>query len=643
MDLTYKIFENLAKRQRLEDASQIRSEVPETNGQLANAQPMKHEALSEIVPVKTEVALKEEQDLEKESREVKSEAECTVRKEEATEAKKSIKENGVSGNETKEIQLQISESGVMSVSQVQDGELVRTMEDKSPATGAPTVAEKVRNNQMITGVSLGLNKGDKESGGGDTIKQEKVNRLIPEPQQKSQQQQQMQLPMQQQKKLSTKSVKPYKTIRCSPKTWHPVIPKEKLRPTLMKNSDEPKKPLKFFKMRNMPRFLGNPSSGVKPMFAEPLETNSVEDRKKQQQQQQSQAPEKSKETTKNKILRIDPKTLRPIEKEEMKVPQAPSLPNLMTNPFIPNNNHFLFSDLHLLPPNSGNFSNSKSADAKVGSPVPGATGDKPPVVAFKGSMPNGSYPPICFPSPEHNPGFYPFSNLAKPQNFPFSSSNDKMDPLLRASRLSPFGNIAGFNMAGFHASLPPSISRLLNPHQHFRKINQSLEKKNKDESTKGTTKNCDDSIMVTGSKANEGKEQEKSKSEGTTMATTTTTMTTMTTVTVTKKDGSNKQDEIKSHKKKDGEDSKVVTKVDVELEKQNRENESAGKEKDKNDEQKESKGEKEKEEQKEKAEEKETEIGNCVKANENASKSNDKSESENSENVNKTIDRDKKE
>ncbi|EEB12607.1 polycomb complex protein bmi-1, putative [Pediculus humanus corporis] len=465
-----------------------------------------------------------------------------------------VKENGVvvKEGESKEVQLQISESGVMSVSQVEDGKIVRTLEDAPP---------KVINNQhLITGLSLGLNKGNDNGGetNGNKVDGNNVDRTpvvtttttttvaAVTPASVATATSTSTAVTESHRKTSTKPVKSYKTIRCAPKTWNPVIPKEKLRPTLMKNSpEEPKKPLKFFKMRNMPRFLGNPSSGVKPLFAhEPQENNNGEEDKKKGQDNKKQQQQPA-ETVKNKILKIDPKTLRPIEKstsEDVKVtPTTPTVPNLLTNPFIPNNNHFLFSDLHLLPPNCGNFTNSKF-DVKNNDFAP----DKSPPTGgiFKNPLPNGSYPPICFPTPDHKSNFYPFSNLTKPQNFPFPVT-DKMDPLLRASRLSPFGNLAGFNVAGFHASLPPSISRLLNPHHHFRKINQSLEnnnnnnssssssgsgsssggsssnsRKNKDESTKVETKNnatnCDDSlkIITNATDATSGNEKNVSISQG---------------------------------------------------------------------------------------------------------------------------------
>lgn len=60
----------------------------------------------------------------------------------------------------------------------------------------------------------------------------------------------------------------YKTLKSPTKQWNPSIDRATM---LMKQNTDQSKPARFFKMRNMPRFLGNPSSGVKPMYACPEE------------------------------------------------------------------------------------------------------------------------------------------------------------------------------------------------------------------------------------------------------------------------------------------------------------------------------------------------------------------------------------
>ncbi|KAF5281372.1 hypothetical protein FQA39_LY17814 [Lamprigera yunnana] len=112
----------------------------------------------------------------------------------------------------------------------------------------------------------------------------------------------------------------YKTLRDPPKTWNPQVS----RASLLKSPD-PKysndlknvRPAKFFKMRNnIPRYLGNPASGVKPLY------------------QVHNSPEKDKitetpklektEIKKHSIVKIDPKTLKPISE---KAPETSSLSN----------------------------------------------------------------------------------------------------------------------------------------------------------------------------------------------------------------------------------------------------------------------------------------------------------------------------
>lgn len=121
-------------------------------------------------------------------------------------------------------------------------------------------------------------------------------------------------------KTKSKSNAPigYKTLRDPPKTWNPQIS----RASLLKSPD-PKygesknvKPAKFFKMRNnMPRYLGNPASGVKPLYQV---HNSPE---KDKDQNSSNKSEKT-EIKKHSIVKVDPKTLKPISEK------APDVSNL---------------------------------------------------------------------------------------------------------------------------------------------------------------------------------------------------------------------------------------------------------------------------------------------------------------------------
>lgn len=57
----------------------------------------------------------------------------------------------------------------------------------------------------------------------------------------------------------------YKTLTSPTKQWNPSIDRTTM--LTMKQNYDMSKPPRFFKMRNMPRYLGNPASGVKPMYS----------------------------------------------------------------------------------------------------------------------------------------------------------------------------------------------------------------------------------------------------------------------------------------------------------------------------------------------------------------------------------------
>ncbi|KAK8746200.1 hypothetical protein OTU49_017294 [Cherax quadricarinatus] len=89
----------------------------------------------------------------------------------------------------------------------------------------------------------------------------------------------------------------YKTLKTPPKSWNPTISREQLalvagKSSLSKGNKEPPRTNKFFKARNAPRFLGNPSAGVKPMYSHVVDNNGSQKRAS--------------------VLKLDPKTLGPI-------------------------------------------------------------------------------------------------------------------------------------------------------------------------------------------------------------------------------------------------------------------------------------------------------------------------------------------
>ncbi|XP_066144216.1 polycomb group protein Psc-like isoform X3 [Euwallacea fornicatus] len=130
----------------------------------------------------------------------------------------------------------------------------------------------------------------------------------------------------------------YKTLRDPPKSWNSQINSQ-----IAKVNQNAKlanlagaaaqgrlggglknvRPPKFFKGRNMPRYLGNPASGVKPMY----QVQISQDKDKGQETPKGKS-EKS-EIKKHSIVKIDPKTLRPISE---KAPETTSLSNMQSGP-----------------------------------------------------------------------------------------------------------------------------------------------------------------------------------------------------------------------------------------------------------------------------------------------------------------------
>ncbi|XP_022907092.2 uncharacterized protein [Onthophagus taurus] len=113
----------------------------------------------------------------------------------------------------------------------------------------------------------------------------------------------------------------YKTLRDPPRSWNPQLSRPVLNRGVAGGSQgdglKNVRPPKFFKIRNnMPRYLGNPASGVKPMYQ-------VHD--KVEKDDKKIGKEKIENIKKHSIVKIDPKTLKPISE------RAPETSNLTRN------------------------------------------------------------------------------------------------------------------------------------------------------------------------------------------------------------------------------------------------------------------------------------------------------------------------
>ena len=226
----------------------------------------------------------------------------------------------------------------------------------------------------------------------------------------------------------------YKTLRDPPRCWNPTLSKNNYvavknqskdaqnqlhQTTLFERSKTiQSKPAKIFKMRNMPRYLGNPASGVKPMYGIGNEC-----KEKEQSTMTSTTTTNTSSSSKNgslNMMKIDPKTLSPIVSTVNSPivsppPYSPSARNYPNPPF------------------------SRDICRSTGSPI---SPKNSPVNMLSTS------PFIPSPTPNMNPGLiYPHFPR------PFPDATRFPNPLIR----SPIGIPSP---SAFHSNLPPSINKL---------------------------------------------------------------------------------------------------------------------------------------------------------------------------------------
>ncbi|XP_011642355.1 mucin-5AC-like [Pogonomyrmex barbatus] len=213
----------------------------------------------------------------------------------------------------------------------------------------------------------------------------------------------------------------YKTLRDPPKTWNPTLSKNyfaavknQAKEMQTQNISEdtskqiPSKPAKIFKMRNMPRYLGNPASGVKPMYGISNDTKDKE-----------QSTTNTKNATLN-MMKIDPKTLSPIV-------STINSPIVSPPPYSPNTRSYQ------------NTPFSRDICRNTGSPI---SPRNSPVNMLS------TNPFIPSPTPNTNPRLI-YSHFPPP----FPDASRFPNPLIR----SPIGIPPP---SAFHSSLPPSINKL---------------------------------------------------------------------------------------------------------------------------------------------------------------------------------------
>uniref|UniRef100_A0A1B6MIV8 RING-type domain-containing protein n=1 Tax=Graphocephala atropunctata TaxID=36148 RepID=A0A1B6MIV8_9HEMI len=247
----------------------------------------------------------------------------------------------------------------------------------------------------------------------------------------------------------------YKHLKSPIKPWSPTISRSSImamKQAQLANQEkgessgkiQSNKAPKFFKMRNVPRFLGNPASGVKPMYQVlPGSELTIQT----PQTSSAQSPKPSNEIT---FMKIDPKTLNPIPVTSSAKSSSPS--NKLSSSFVCNQqktaeSYMLNCRTSIRNPvnKSGNF--------------PSKTSNQ-----IRSSLTTN---PFILPSP-HSPHMM-YSSFPRPFS-PIDSPGGRLpsdNQIFRAMSMlcSPSG--------AFHPSLPPSISMLLNPHHPHHRSSQN--------------------------------------------------------------------------------------------------------------------------------------------------------------------------
>uniref|UniRef100_A0A1B6IZN7 RING-type domain-containing protein n=1 Tax=Homalodisca liturata TaxID=320908 RepID=A0A1B6IZN7_9HEMI len=249
----------------------------------------------------------------------------------------------------------------------------------------------------------------------------------------------------------------YKHLKSPVKPWSPTISRSSI--MAMKQAQlasqekgEPSgktqsnKAPKFFKMRNVPRFLGNPASGVKPMY-QVLPGSELSSQTPQTSA--AQTPKQNNEIT---VMKIDPKTLNPIPVSSSGKSPKSSPANKLPSSFVCNQQKS--AENYLL-----------NCRASIRNPVSksGHFTTKTPGQIRSSLTPN----PFILPSP-HSPHMM-YSGFPRPFP-PLDSPGSRLptdNQIFRAMSMlcSPSG--------AFHPSLPPSISMLLNPHHPHHRSTQN--------------------------------------------------------------------------------------------------------------------------------------------------------------------------
>ncbi|XP_065226670.1 polycomb group protein Psc-like [Planococcus citri] len=224
-----------------------------------------------------------------------------------------------------------------------------------------------------------------------------------------------------------------------------VAPVKPTTMTDMSKTPSVQKPVKFHKARrNVPRFLGNPSSGIRPLY----QGNSSEANSTSSDGKSNSSIETTIKIPKSiSLLKVDPKTLAPIACSSASSKSTNSGANSVKKTFYSSTKQYnMIPDYPCSVTNSPNFVGNLSSASVAGKLSAGAAFPPPP---FPNMAPNSLLPSF---NPYLCAGMYP-------SHFPPGTADS-------AALNGPSSLDYIKAMAAFHSPFPPPINPLFNPQLH---------------------------------------------------------------------------------------------------------------------------------------------------------------------------------
>ncbi|KAK3908434.1 Polycomb complex protein BMI-1 [Frankliniella fusca] len=255
-------------------------------------------------------------------------------------------------------------------------------------------------------------------------------------------------------KKSSSSPVGYKTLKCGPKNWNPTISRNSFLSSKadhqipqqgsstnagnsQSSSSKPTAAPRFFKMRNTPRYLGNPASGVKAMYQIP-----------------DNKPETPPPAKSPSVMKLDPRTLSPIVSNS-------SSPTSKTSPVQPKARPPFPSTTLSAQVSNSHMPSSRSVTTTT--TTSSSATKLPDLSNLRNSPTQVMVNPFL-------PNAFMSKNLP---NFLFNMTPGLLPSSAQFGMMRPGLGYPPATVSGFHSSLPQSAGMLFNPHQLHRQLSAS--------------------------------------------------------------------------------------------------------------------------------------------------------------------------